>query len=272
MEEAFLEERGIYYRRNEFRADRSTLLFIHGLSGSSSVWLPYERSFEDSCNIISMDLRGHGKSKKLLFYSSYSPELVADDIVALLDHLTVHRCIIVGHSFGTLLALLAIKQAPGKFSAAIFLSPTYGASSAWWLPFARALASIFGFLSLLLPFDESPRGHVDYSKYVPTGDWSPRRIIPDLRNTSLRAYIFCMKHIYRLDTDEWWHGLQLPVLIVHGKKDTMIPVGQAKKLHMLMPNSKLVLLENANHVFPINNVPEVIAAIKSFLAHSSHSS
>ncbi|KKW45467.1 MAG: Carboxylesterase (Est-1) [Candidatus Kaiserbacteria bacterium GW2011_GWA2_58_9] len=266
MKESFFEERGLYYRTNDLREGRPTLVFIHGLSGSSSVWPPYERYFEDSFNVVSMDLRGHGRSRKLFFYSAYSPELIAEDILALLSHLAIRRCIVIGHSFGTLLALSAIKQAPEQFSAVVFLSPTYGASDAWWLPFARVFTSVFAFLSVLLPFNPKPRGHVDYSTYAPTGDWSLRRIIPDIRNTSLRVYLFCTQHIYKLDTEEWWRGLDIPVLIVHGKKDTVIPVTSAEKLHTLLPSSKLVLLENANHILPVNNISEVTAVLSSFLA------
>lgn len=266
MKESFFEERGIYFRTNGIESHRATLLFVHGLSGSSSVWIPYERELEGEYNIVSMDLRGHGKSKKLFFYGAYSPELIADDIIALLRHLGIAQCIVIGHSFGTLLALAAIREAPEKFKAVIFLSPTYGASAAWWRPLGRIFASFFGSFSLLLPFNPEPRGHVDYSKYVPTGDWSPDRIIPDIRNTSMRVYFFCAKHIYNRETDAWWRNLQLPVLIVHGKKDTVIPVAKAIELSKVIPDSKLVLLENANHILPVNNVAEVTGAILSFLA------
>src|SRR3989344_7188178 len=128
MKECFFAERGIYYRVNGQLPGRATLLFIHGLSGSSSAWWPYERILENRYNIISPDLRGHGKSQKLLFYGAYTPELIADDIVKLLEHLEVKHCIIIAHSFGTLLALTALRQAPRIFEAAVFISPTYGAS------------------------------------------------------------------------------------------------------------------------------------------------
>ena len=266
MKEAFFDERGIYYRASDIKDDRPTLLFVHGLSGSSSVWLPYERHFESSYNIVSPDLRGHGKSRKQFFYGAYEPELIADDVVALLKHLSISRAVIIGHSFGTFIAVSILKLAPERFSAAIFLSPTYGASHAWWLPLARIVASIFGFLSIFLPFDPRGRGHVNYEKYAPTGDWSLSRIIPDIKNTSARVYIFCMRHIYKLDTDAWWREVKIPSLIIHGKKDTIIPFEKAERLHALWPHSQLILMDNANHILPVNDVPEVIAVLSSFLA------
>jgi len=266
MKELFFEERGIAYRTNEFQAERQTLVFVHGLSGSCSAWYPYEARFENDFNILTFDLRGHGRSQKQFFYTAYAPELMADDIIALLRHTGIERCIIIGHSFGTLLALSAIKQAPQKFSAAVFLSPTYGASTAWWLPFGFVLAAVFGTLSLLLPFNSKGRGRVDYAQYVPTWDWNLQRIFEDIRITSLRVYIFCMRQIYSRDTKDWWLGLTIPVLLIHGKRDSVISSRNTEKLRTLMPTAKYILLEKGNHILAVNNVPEVVKSIESFVA------
>jgi len=50
MKESYFSKNNIYYRINEFQPGRPTLVFIHGLSGSSSAWLEYEKKFEK--NII----------------------------------------------------------------------------------------------------------------------------------------------------------------------------------------------------------------------------
>ncbi|MBI2612938.1 alpha/beta hydrolase [Candidatus Kaiserbacteria bacterium] len=264
MRENFFEERGLSFRSNQFRGDRPTLVFVHGLSGSCSAWYPYERIFEDKYNILTFDLRGHGKSRKFFFYNTYAPELMGDDIIALLTYTGIERCILVGHSLGSLLALAAIKQAPERFSSAVFLSPTYGASGAWWLPIGFAAVAVFGLLSLILPFTEQGRGRLDYAKYAPTWDWSPRRILSDIRLTSARVYVFCMRQIYSRDTRDWWFGIKIPVLLIHGKRDTVIPIRNAKELLTLMPSAKLVVLENGNHILVVNNVEEVAAEIDQF--------
>lgn len=270
MKESFFEERGIYYRANEFKTQRKTLVFLHGLSGSSSAWVQYEKAFESEYNIVTLDLRGHGKSRKYLFHSAYNPELMVDDVFALLKHLSVESCVIVGHSFGTLLALFALHKNPRLFHAAIFLSPTFGASRAWWIPFARVLAILYSSLSLILPFREEGRGHVDYARLIPTGDWSLRRIVQDIHNTTLRVYLFCMTHIYGYDRIDWWRELRMPVLIVHGKQDTVIPVANALILAHEIPGAKLILLEDANHILPLNNFDAVRAELKNFFESLSH--
>ncbi|RJR12910.1 alpha/beta hydrolase [Candidatus Parcubacteria bacterium] len=265
MKEAFFTERGMYYRISEMRADLPTIVFIHGLSGSSSAWHPYERALEGKYNIISPDLRGHGRSRKLLFYSAYTPELMASDLVMLLAHLKVRHSIVVAHSFGTLLALEITRQAPDTFSSAVLINPTYGASKAWWLPLARILAAFFHGLSLILPFDPYPRGQVNYEALTPTWDWSPRRIVQDIRNTSMRVYVFCVRHIYTLDSESWWKSLRIPTLILHGGKDTVIAPIHAEELHRLLPNSRFVLVKEADHMLPLNFPDKVCASIEDFL-------
>ena len=91
MKELFFEERGLAYRSNNIEEGRKTLVFVHGLSGSSSAWYPYEEKFENAYNILTFDLRGHGMSKKQFFYSSYTPELMATDLVALLKHVGIEH-------------------------------------------------------------------------------------------------------------------------------------------------------------------------------------
>ena len=65
MKEYYFDNDKIYYRTNEFKADRLILVFIHGVSGSSSSWWTYEKIFENKYNILTYDIRGHGKSKKI---------------------------------------------------------------------------------------------------------------------------------------------------------------------------------------------------------------
>ena len=76
-----------------------------------------------------------------------------------------------------------------------------------------------------------------------------------------------MRHIYKLDTDAWWREVKIPSLIIHGKKDTIIPFEKAERLHALWPHSQLILMDNANHILPVNNAKDVIEAMKDFLAN-----
>ena len=105
MTEHLFEERGIYYRTNAFVSGRQTLVFVHGVSGSSSAWAPYEARFEHHYNLLTYDLRGHGKSKKYARCGDYAISQFVEDLKALLDYLAIETCVLVSHSFAVLIAL-----------------------------------------------------------------------------------------------------------------------------------------------------------------------
>lgn len=57
----------------------------------------------------------------------------------------------------------------------------------------------------------------------------------------------------RLSIQRATSQLKIPHLIVHGNNDTSVSVNEAKALHEWNPNSKLVIIENADHVFGISH-------------------
>ena len=62
-----------------------TLVFAHGVSGSSSAWWPYEKIFENKYNVLTYDIRGHGLSKKYPNYEDYEIKNFVKDFHDLID-------------------------------------------------------------------------------------------------------------------------------------------------------------------------------------------
>ena len=84
---------------------RPTVVFIHGVLNDHSVWILQTRYFANhGWNVLAVDLPGHCKSAGL---APSSVEEAASFIVALLDAAGVHRAALVGHSWGSLIALEA---------------------------------------------------------------------------------------------------------------------------------------------------------------------
>lgn len=264
MDEFILESRGLYYRKNDFKADRKTLVFIHGISGSSSAWFPYEEKFQSKYNILTFDLRGHGKSRKAKKYDDYAIEKFAEDLFELLSFLDLEKFVLISHSFGVLIALDFIKNHPDFIESLVFLSPnaTPGKipSGKILKPFLL-LTKIFKFI----PFRQDARNHVDYSRFKNTGDWNLRRMFYDIKNTSLRVYLYGTKKSYEVDYEDTLEKINTPTLIMHGRKDTIFPVNSSVLFHKKIKNSQLLVLENSDHIIVLNNFPEVSEAIERFI-------
>lgn len=65
--------------------------FVHGAGGSSSIWYKQIRDFKSDYNVLLIDLRGHGKSKKPIYekLKSYSFDTIGDEVIEVLDHLKI---------------------------------------------------------------------------------------------------------------------------------------------------------------------------------------
>ena len=85
MKESFFDNR-IYYRTNDWKSDRTTIVFVHGVCGSSSAFWEFEKKLGEKYNILAYDLRGHGLSKRYREYSDYKIENFSKDLLELVNY------------------------------------------------------------------------------------------------------------------------------------------------------------------------------------------
>ena len=97
-----------------FDPSKPTLVFIHGVLNDHSVWILQTRYFaHHGFNVLAVDLPGHGKSEGSC---PKSVEEAAEFILALLDAAGVKRAALIGHSWGSLIALHTASLAPERVS------------------------------------------------------------------------------------------------------------------------------------------------------------
>lgn len=253
----------IYYEVGKFKKDRSTLVFVHGLSGSISSWAQFKK-MSDKYNTLFFDLRGHGESVHYPNYEDYALKNFAGDLRDLTAELKIKKFVIVSHSYGCLLALDFLGRCQEQVKAAVFLSPDYRIGKTIR---GRLTKALLGGAQLLkyLPFKLTPGGHVDYAIF-PKGDWSLKRVLADARNTTFRSYLFCLKQASAFDEEGILPKISVPVLIVHGAKDTIFPVSDSVRMASKIKSARLKILPEANHLLILNSAPRVIEEIEKFIA------
>jgi pimeloyl-ACP methyl ester carboxylesterase len=262
MKDELWEERGIAYRTNVFDNSRKTLVFIHGLTTTCSGWEPFETALENDFNILTYDLRGHGFSKKYRNCADYDLKKLADDLRALLDYLGIGSCSLVSNSIGTLVALLYIHYYPGAVRTNLLLAPIYKQQSLT-SPETKSIESPLMNLLSLMPFAPHNGKRLDYSRFEYTADLELRRFLPEIKNLSLRIYLFYLHHMNAFANHAWWSQISVPTTIMHGTKDSFAPYHLAVELSKTIPNARLVTLEGANHIMIVNNKKEIIAQIRN---------
>ncbi|NTW22427.1 alpha/beta hydrolase [Candidatus Falkowbacteria bacterium] len=264
MKEYYLESRGIYYRTSEFEPGRKTLVFVHGLSGSSSAWLKYESLFENEYNVITFDLRGHGQSAKPKNYEDYAMSLFADDLEGLVKHLGLEGFVLISHSFGTLIALEYLSKNQESVDRIVFLSPDFAVKKRLVSQLIRPLLLATS-LFRLMPFKPAAGKHIDYERYPGSGDWNIPRMIADVGNTTMRVYLYCTRQTYVPDWGDFLPKIIKPTLIIHGRKDSIFPVRNSLVMDQKIKDTKLVILPEADHILVLNNFAEVSQVIKGFV-------
>jgi pimeloyl-ACP methyl ester carboxylesterase len=265
MQESYWQEGGIYYRQNEFQPDRLTLVFIHGVSGSSSAWRPYEEKFKNQYNILTYDIRGHGFSKKYPHYEDYEVKKFAYDLHDLLAYLNVSKFILISNSFGGLVALEYIKLWGETVAANIFTSPEIYSDKELFAKILRAILKIATSIINLMSFDPKPRGQVDYSKHQNSTDWDIKRNLADMRTTGLHAHFYTLRQSMAPGQEDFLEEINIPTLIVHGEKDSMVPIKNAAAMAKKIKNCEFVSIPNVDHNTVHNAVQEMSGIIENFV-------
>jgi pimeloyl-ACP methyl ester carboxylesterase len=95
----------LHYQTFENHPGAAWVTFVHGAGGSSSIWFKQIRHFREHYNVLLVDLRGHGKSKKPIYekLKQYSFDVIGDEVIDVLDHLGIRSSHFVGISLGTII-------------------------------------------------------------------------------------------------------------------------------------------------------------------------
>src|SRR5450631_4154675 len=106
-----------------FDATLPCVVFIHGALHDHSVWTPLARwCAHHGHAVLAVDLAGHGRSGGA---PAASVEDSADWLLALLDAARVARCVLVGHSMGSLIALEVAARAPQRARSLVMIGTAY---------------------------------------------------------------------------------------------------------------------------------------------------
>ncbi len=81
----------------------------------------------------------------------------------------------------------------------------------------------------------------------------------------LDSLVSGLEYLLRSDVREKVPSIGIPVLLMHGTADRIIPPSAAEWLHAHLPNSRLKLFENDGHALPAHRLDEVVDEILYFL-------
>lgn len=246
------------------------MIFVHGFGCDQSMWREVAPKFAEGHRVITYDLTGMGQSD----LSAYDPHRYGDlrahaeDLRGIVDALRLDEVVLVGHSVGATIALLAAIEVPEKISRLVLISPSPcfvdDAVSSYRGGFSREdLEGLIAFL------DEN---HMGWSaQMAPTIVGQPEGAVAtdELTQSFCRTDPKIAQHFARVtflsDERKAFEHATRPSLILHCKHDALVPMEVAEWMKDRTPMVTLELLDATGHC-PHMTVPhDVVAAMQTYL-------
>ncbi len=216
-----------------------TLVLLHGFGGRARQWRYQIEAFARDNRVIAIDLRGHGRSGRPR--DGYEMERMVADVTAVLDHLGVKQCVLIGHSFGVALATEFAHAYPQRVSHLILIA---GA------------------------------GEYNIPGYYKTLFRLPRNLLRFLQPVADRvvdASIRSLKQIYAQNLSRWrgWDifpQLKPPTMIIMGNRDRVLPQEAFERVAELVPpDSEVINVGVSAHMVMLERRDAVNRAIERFI-------
>lgn len=248
-----------------FDPARRTVVFIHGVLNDHSVWILQSRYFAyNGWNVLAVDLPGHGRSAGR---APRTVEQAADAVLALLDAAGAQQAALVGHSFGSLIAMEAAARAPQRVSHLALLGTA----------FPMAVAPALMQAALETPEQAIHRVSVySHSTLCPPpsalgpGTWlhgTSRALMRRVLASNTRTNVFHTG--FRACNDyaggeQALAGLDCPTLFVIGRHDRMTPPRSARALAGHARHARIVEVDGG-HAMMLEAPDQVLLALRGFL-------
>ena len=275
-----LQFRTIHGYRRAFRIAGSgpVILLIHGIGDNSTTWTTVQAKLAQRFTVIAVDLLGHGQSDKPR--ADYSIAAYANGMRDLLSVLDIERATVVGHSLGGGVAMQFAYQFPQLVERLVLVGAggvTKDVNVALRLASlpmgSEALALLR--LPLVLPALQifgRAAGLVLGSTAVGRDLPDVLRILADLPEPmassaftrTLRAVVDWRGQSVTM-LDRCYLTQSVPVQIIWGAEDVVVPVSHARMAHAAMPGSRLEIFEQSGH-FPFHDDPDrFIEVVERFI-------
>lgn len=241
--------------------DTEPIVFIHGFPLDRSQWDQQLIFFPGRARCIAPDLRGHGPSA---FDGPRTIDMLADDVLALLDALRVPRATVCGLSMGGYITFALWRKAPGRFRRMVLVDTKATADSPEAREGRRALAAA------VLERGASHAADVQLPKLVAASHVnSPvgRKVRAIIERTTPRSISETLQALAdRSDSTATLATIHVPTLVVVGALDALTPPADAMFMRDRIPDARLAVVQGAGHLSPMEAPADFNLALDEFIS------
>ena len=258
----------LYY---EDHGEGRPVVLIHGWPLSGKSWENQVGALVDAgYRVVTYDRRGFGESSKP--YDGYEYDTLAADLKALLDHLDLRDATLVGFSMGGgEVARYLAAYGPDRIRSVVLagaVTPALWAQDGGGVDEAGMQQMLDGvaadrlaFLEAFFPNFFGAGGRPRVSDAILRFAWQIASV------ASPKGTADCITAFSTTDFREDLRKLQVPILVLHGDSDGIVPFeASGKRIPEFAQNVRTVVVEGAPHGFNASHVKEFNEALLAFLA------
>lgn len=223
------------------------LLFLHGASGAPVV-MPFMEKLAQRFEVLVPEHPGYGQSDEPEWL-----ENIHDAAYFYLDFLwflNLKNVTLVGSSMGGWIAMEMAVRDTSRIKSLVLVSPA-GIAAPGVQP-----ADIF-----LLPPEEVIKNLFVDEKFVQQRLAQPEDIDVSLKNRHTTARLAWEPRLHDPHLGKWLHRIEVPVKIIWGREDRILPVGFVDEFKRLMPRAQVHVLENCGHLPQVEKADEFVELV-----------
>ncbi|UKJ44365.1 alpha/beta fold hydrolase [Lysinibacillus sp. ACHW1.5] len=244
------------------------LIFAHGFGCDQNMWRFITPAFMDKYKIILFDYVGSGNSDINAYSSEKYQSLqgYVQDLLDIIETLSLQNSIFVGHSISAMIGLLASIQHPDYFKKLIMIgpSPCYLNDNGYRGGFERS-----DIAELLDMMEMNFTGWASYMAPIAMSNPDQPALTQELKQTFIAADPIIAKEFAEVtflsDHRSELPKVSVPSLIIQCSEDSIVPISVGDYLHQHLKNSTLQLMEAKGHYPHISHPNETIQCIADFL-------
>ena len=235
----------------------------NSLATTHRMWDAQMAGFTKQYRVLRYDKRGHGETD--VAPGPYSFELLADDVLGLLDALRISRTHFVGLSMGGMTGMTMALRKPSVLRSLVLCDTTskdpLGDPALWQQRIDTVKAA--GSMEALV---ESTVARFLTPTTVTTRPELADAVRAMVRSTPIGGYIACCQAIAKLALTERLPEISIPTMVVVGADDPATTVEMARTINRGIAGSELVILKDAAHLSNLEQPDAFNEAVLGFLA------
>lgn len=270
----FIEVNGVNVHYKVYGEGEPVFILLHGFGASLFSWREVTEPLTEFGTVIAYDRPAFGLTERPMDWegeSPYSQDSQVELVIGLMDALGVEKATLVGNSAGGTISMLTALKHPERVTSLILVDPAVyagGGAPAWIRPLLGTPQ--FDHLGSLFARQLQVQG----TEFLKTAWHDPSKITPEIfegYQQPLQVNDWD-KALWELTVSSRESGLaervsefNLPILVITGDDDRIVPTEQSLRLAEELPNAELAVIPQCGHV-PHEECPAVfMQAVTEFL-------